>query len=106
LVRSLIDPLDLVTVDKKLVVGHRIDDLEVIASGFRTRRQFKSSGDPSRALDVDDFTKSDSNLRIDELLLTDRRLGSATPNEHRLCATWTRPLKTIGSSSPTRLFSL
>jgi hypothetical protein len=91
LIRSLIDPLDLVTVDKKLVIGDRIDDLEVTAAGRRTRRQFKSSANTTRALALGDFTNSASTLRIDELVLTHRRFGTSAPNEYRLCATWAHP---------------
>jgi hypothetical protein len=92
LVRALVERYERVVVDRKVVVDDRIDDLEIVtADGHRIRRQFKSSKDPQRRLTVKDFTDAGSTLRIDRLVLTHVRAGTAPADEYRLCATWQPP---------------
>jgi hypothetical protein len=88
----MVERYDEVIVDRKQVDDDRIDDLEVRAAGRRVRRQFKSSQNAARPLAEDDFTASASSLRIDRLVLTHVRAGTAPADEYRLCATWAPPL--------------
>ena len=91
LVRSLVERYDMVVVDRKQVADDRIDDLEIAARGVVVRRQFKSSEDPNRSISAADFTRADSTLRIDRLVLTYVRAGESPAHEYRLCATWQPP---------------
>ncbi len=67
-----------------------MDDLEVVVSSRRVRRQIKFSKG-ARALKQGDFTNVDSSLRIDHLVRTSIAEGPDVPVEYRLCATWTPP---------------
>lgn len=91
LVEALIERLDRIVVDRKVVKDDRIDDLEVMVASRRVRRQIKSSLDPMRALTENDFTKADSTLRIDALVMSRVRAGQDAADEYRLCATWVPP---------------
>ncbi len=91
LIRALVEAYDEVVVNRKQVADDRIDDLEVRVGEKRTRRQFKSSDNPLRALSSNDFSAAASSLRFDRLLLTHVRGGNASV-EYRLCATWQPPV--------------
>jgi hypothetical protein len=90
LLRSLTERYDKVIVDRKQVEDDRLDDLEVRFAGRRVRRQFKSSQNPDRALQENDFIAEASSLRIDRLVQT-HVLGADACAEYRLCATWCPP---------------
>lgn len=94
LVRALIDRFDSVVVDRKVVDDDRFDDIEVTAAGFRTRRQLKSSTDPSAALSISDFSSARSSLRFDRLVRTMTVEGAQAANEYRLSVTWNPPTST------------
>jgi len=92
LARSVSERHKYVLVDKKQVDDDCIDDLEVCdAGGRRIRRQFKFSLNESRCLEKSDFTRAQSGLRIDRLVLTLVRANPDPADEYRLCATWQPP---------------
>jgi hypothetical protein len=78
-------------VDRKVFDGDRIDDLEVIVSSARIRRQIKSSANAQVRLSDKHFRYSSSSLRLDELVVTHLNSTGTLPVEYRLCATWDIP---------------
>jgi AAA ATPase domain len=88
LAEALVHRFSSVTVDKKIIEGDRIDDVEVIAATQRIRRQFKSSIDKTRRLQVNDFIGKTSSLRFDHLIHSYTQAGKDVADEYRLCATW------------------
>jgi len=91
LAESLIQRFKSVTVDRKVVQDDQFDDLEIVITAGRFRRQIKSSQDPNRRLTLADFTNEQSSLRFDRLVLSYVRAETAPADEYRLCATWLPP---------------
>lgn len=81
-----------ITVDRKTVEDDRFDDIEVIADGYKLRRQLKSSEKITRPLAFADFDNTNSSLRFDRLVNTFLYSEDETATEeYRLCATWQYP---------------
>ena len=91
LVQAVVEGVDRVVIDRKVVEDDRIDDLEIVVATRRVRRQIKWSGNPNRSLTKGDFTGANSSLRIDALVMTLVRAGASRADEYRLCATWAIP---------------
>ena len=87
----LVQRYEAVVVDRKAVDDDRFDDIEITASGRRTRRQIKSSAHADRALCFADFNANDSSLRFDRLVNTFTAQDLAQADQYRLSATWALP---------------
>lgn len=91
LTRGISERYQHLTVDRKHVADDKLDDLEIVAAGRCVRRQFKSSQNVSRQLQLSDFTDEKSTLRLDLLLRTYVRAADRAADEYRLCVTWQAP---------------
>jgi len=76
-----------VIVDVKTHPADLFDDISTKDQNHQVRRQFKTSLDTSRALQLRDLSTAQSNTRIDDLIRSFKAdIEPAT--EYRLCATW------------------
>ena len=87
LLKTMLHNFQSVTIDKKIVDDDRLDDLELLTNGERSRIQIKSSPNNTRRLSFADFNGKTSSLRIDRLVLTQKRDRDPV-KDFRLCATW------------------
>lgn len=88
---GLVDRFVTMTVDRKVYPGDRFDDLTVRKTVGVVRRQFKSSENDARCLEIKDFTTDRTSLRIDYLVRSYKKTSTSAVEEYRLCATWARP---------------
>ncbi|HET7550616.1 MAG TPA: AAA family ATPase [Gemmatimonadaceae bacterium] len=91
LAQALVADGESVTVDRKLVTDDRFDDLSVRDSRGWLRRQLKWSEPGARALKQGDFTRKQSALRIDQLVLSYARMAPDVADEYRLLVAWAAP---------------
>jgi len=88
---ELVDRFVTITVDRKVYPGDRFDDLTIRKTVGVVRRQFKSSENDARCLEIKDFTTDRTSLRIDYLVRSYKKTITSEVEEYRLCVTWVRP---------------